>query len=302
MLTTTTVLASAGFMLGLALVTCRVLGWANRTFYVPVDPRVEAAAAAMPGANCGNCGYVGCGDYAEAVGKGADVTLCTVGGPSVAATLAGIMGVEVGETAPRRPVVHCAADYSMRLGRQEYRGEPTCASANLVAGVQGCVYGCLGLGDCVVACDYNAIEMVNGLAVVDYVACIGCSACAAACPRNLITMVPFKTDQVLVVKCSNRDFGKEVSGVCTVGCIGCRSCTKQMGEVFTFDRNLPAIDYDVYDDGLDFSKVLDKCPMASLVRVGKPTPKHLEAVADEHLPEQVEADFKTTVDEAEWRG
>ncbi len=302
MLTTTTILASSGFMLGLALVTCRVLGWANRAFHVPVDPRVETAAAAMPGANCGGCGYVGCGDYAEAVGKGAAVTLCPVGGPALAATLADIMGVELGATAPRRPVVNCAADHSMRLGRQEYRGEPTCASANLVAGVQGCVYGCLGLGDCVRACDYDAIAVVDGLATVDYVNCTGCGACGKVCPRNIITIVPFKTEQVLVVKCSNRDFGKDVSAVCTVGCIGCRACHKLMSEVITFDRNLPTIDYDQFDAAADFTKVLDKCPMASLVWVGKPTPKQVAAVADEVLPEMVEADFKTTVDEAEWRG
>ncbi len=302
MLTTTTVLASAGFMLGLAVVACLVLGWASRAFHVPVDPRAEAAMAAMPGANCGGCGYVGCNDYAEAVAKGADVSLCPVGGSSLAAALAGIMGVELGETAPRRPVVHCAADSSMRLLRQEYRGEPTCASANLVAGVQGCTFGCLGLGDCVRACAYDAIHVVDGLATVDYERCIGCSACAKVCPRNIITMIPFKTEQVLVVKCSNRDFGKDVTSVCTVGCIGCKACTKAMGDVFAFDGNLPTIDYEVYDDGLDLSRVLEKCPRASLVRVGKPTPKHLAAVAGEELPEQVEADFKTTVDETEWRG
>lgn len=302
MLTTTTVLASSGFMVGLAFVACRVLGWANRAFHVPVDPRVEAAAAAMPGANCGGCGYVGCGDYAEAVGTGAAVTLCPVGGAALAATLAEIMGVELGENAPRRPVVHCAADHTMRLGRQDYRGEMSCASANLVAGVQGCVYGCLGLGDCVRACDYDAIHVVDGLATVDYVSCIGCGVCAKVCPRTIITIVPFKAEQVLVVKCSNRDFGKDVSAVCTVGCIGCRGCHKLLGEVFSFDRNLPTIDYDQFDAATDFAKVLDKCPMASLVWVGTPTPKQVAAVADEVLPEMVEADFKTTVDEAEWRG
>ncbi len=302
MLITTTVLAAACCMVGLAVSTCVILGWANRAFHVPVDPKVEAAAAAMPGANCGNCGYVGCGEYAEAVAKGADVTLCPVGGPSLVSSLAGIMGIEVGETAPLRPVVHCAADFSMRLQRQEYRGEQTCASANLVAGVQGCVYGCLGLGDCVRACDYDAIDMVDGLAVVNYETCIGCSACAKVCPRNIITMVPFKTDRVLVVKCCNHDFGKDVSKVCTVGCIGCRSCSKLMDDVFDFDQNLPIIDYDAYRADLDVSKVLDKCPMASLVWVGKPTDKHLEAASDEELPQRVEADFKTTVDQAEWWG
>ncbi|HPC83076.1 MAG TPA: RnfABCDGE type electron transport complex subunit B [Thermoanaerobaculaceae bacterium] len=302
MLTTTTVLTAAGTMLVLGLAMCAVLGWASRAFHVAVDPRVEAASAALPGANCGGCGYVGCNEYAEAVVKGADVSLCPVGGASVAAALAEIMGIEVKETAPRRPVVHCAANHSQRLGRHEYKGEQTCAAANLVAGVQGCVYGCLGLGDCVRACEYDAIHIVDGLATVDYVKCIGCSACARVCPRNIITMIPFKADQVLVVKCSNRDMGKDVTNVCKVGCIGCRSCTRLMGEVFNFDRNLPSINYDAYTASLDMSKVLEKCPMASLVWVGKPTPKHLEQTAGEVLPERIEADFKTTADQAEWRG
>ena len=302
MLTTTSVLAAAGVMLGLALAMCAVLGWASRAFYVAVDPRVEAAGAALPGANCGGCGFVGCNEYAEAVVAGADVSLCPVGGSSVAAALAAIMGIEIGESAPRRPVVHCAADHAMRLGRHEYRGEQTCAAANLVAGVQGCVYGCLGLGDCVRACAYDAIHVIDGLATVDYLTCIGCSACARVCPRNIITMIPFKTDRVLVVKCSNKDFGKDVSNVCKVGCIGCRSCTRLMGEVFKFDQNLPSIDYNVYDAELDVSKVIEKCPMASLVWVGTPTPRHRELTENEELPERVEADFRTTVDQAQWRG
>lgn len=302
MLTAITLTLAALVLVALALVVAYVLGWANVVFHVPVDPRVEAIAAALPGANCGGCGFVGCGEYAEAVARGeADVTLCAPGGAGCAKRLAEIMGVEVRETWPYRAVVHCAATEEMRLQRTPYEGEQTCTAANLVAGVQGCTYGCLGLGDCVRACIYDAIHIRNGLAVVDYERCTGCKACAVACPRNIITMVPFKAERVLVVACSNQDFGNDVKAVCTVGCIGCKACAKIM-DLFAMKGNLPAIDYDRYDPNADFVPVLEKCRMESLVFVGKPTAEDVAAVAQEEIPERVTADFKTTVDQTEWRG
>ena len=41
-----------------------------RVFAVEVDPREEAIVGCLPGANCGGCGYAGCGGYAAAVVKG----------------------------------------------------------------------------------------------------------------------------------------------------------------------------------------------------------------------------------------
>jgi electron transport complex protein RnfB len=224
----TTILLAGCILSVLAVAMAFVLGWANQAFFVAVDPKVEAIADALPGANCGGCGYVGCGEYAEAVAKGeCDVTLCAPGGAGCAKRLADIMGVKVDESAPQRAVVHCSAGWDERLGRTEYRGEPTCAAANLVAGYQGCTYGCLGLGDCVRSCDYDAIHVVNGLAVVDYNKCVGCKACSAVCPRNIISMVPFKSERMMVVACSNEDFGNEVKSVCKTGCIGCKACTRK---------------------------------------------------------------------------
>lgn len=303
LMTTVTIAAAAGTMFVLAVAMSLVLGWANRAFYVEVDPRVEAINDLLPAANCGGCGYVGCREYAEAVvHDNADVSLCQVGGPNTASDLAEIMGVEVGDAAPMRPVVHCSANYSMRLGHHDYLGERTCASANLVAGVQGCIFGCLGLGDCVTACEYDAIHSIYGLAVVDYSTCIGCSACARVCPRHIISMVPFKVDRVMAVGCSNKDFGKEVKDVCTVGCIGCKSCEKVTGGVFTMSDNLPTLDYETYQPDFDFSQAVEKCPMECLIWLGKPSAKDLEQTAEHELPECVVVDFKTTVDKTEWRG
>lgn len=271
-MTLVTIGLSAGTMLGLAVILSYILGWANKAFHVEIDPRVEAIMDELPGANCGGCGYVGCGEYAEAVVAGeAPVNKCTVGGESCAAALANIMGVEVEETYPYRPIVHCGAYYDDRLKRNEYRGEQTCAAANLVADVQGCSFGCLGLGDCTSACNYDSIHVFDGLATVDYEKCVGCGACVKVCPRNIITMTPFKAESILAVTCSNKDFGKDVKDVCKVGCIGCKACSKASG-LFTIDDNLAMLNYDEYppDEMEDVEKAIEKCPSDRLiVFVGK---------------------------------
>jgi RnfABCDGE-type electron transport complex B subunit len=304
MLNNVTLLLSAAVLALLAVAMGYVLGWANRRFYVEVDPKVEALIAALPGANCGGCGYVGCSEYAEAVARGeAPVNLCAPGGAGAAEQLAAIMGVELDEALPYRAVLHCSATREQRLQRADYRGEPTCQAANLVAGVQGCIYGCLGFGDCQRACDYGAIEIVNGLSTIDYDKCVGCGACARTCPRNIITMVPFKSERMMVVACSNQDRGGDVRAVCEVGCLGCKACTRVAPDLITMDGALPAINYDNYDPTDDvIEQVLEKCPRKRLLFVGKPTERDLEAVAEEEVPEVVQADFKTTVDDTEWRG
>ena len=295
---------SATTLFGMAVVISYILGWANKAFYVKVDPRIEAIIGTLPGANCGGCGFVGCGDYAEAVVmSGAPVDKCPVGGAACAAGVASIMGVEVGESYPQRPIVHCGAHYEDRKGRTAYRGEMTCQAANMVAGVQGCTYGCLGFGDCTRACKYDAIHVIDGLATVDYDKCIGCGACGSVCPRNIITITPFKRSQILAVGCSNKDAGKEVMAVCDVGCIGCKACARK-SELFKIENNLPTIDYEHWDAEctLDIMEACEKCPRNRLIFVGKPSPADIAATRDKVLPELVEADFKTTVDDTEWRG
>jgi len=303
-MTWVTIGLSAATLVAMAVVFSYILGWANQAFHVETDPRVEQVMDALPGANCGGCGFVGCYEYAEAVAMdGEAVNKCTVGGEGCATELAGIMGVAVTASFPYRPVVHCSATFEERLKRSPYKGERNCLAANLISDIQGCVYGCLGFGDCRNACDYDAIHVVDGLATVDYEKCIGCGACAKVCPRNVISIVPFKAERILAVTCSNRDFGKDVKAVCTVGCIGCKACTRS-SKLFTIEDNLSTLNYDAYDpaDMADLDKAVEKCPRKSLLFIGKPSEKDLAAVKDEELPDMVKPDFKTTVDDTEWRG
>jgi len=300
----TVIVLAGGTMLALALLMAYMLGWANQTFHVEVDPRVERVLAALPGANCGGCGLVGCAEYAEAVVAGkAPPDKCPVGGSSCARKIADILGLDLQQTWPYRPVVHCGATTAHRLKRHAYLGETTCGAANLIHGVQGCAYGCLGFGDCQAACPFDAVHMVSGLAVVDYNKCTGCAKCAQACPRNIIHMVPFKAERMVVVACSNKDFGKEVRAVCKVGCLGCRACEKR-SDLFKVIDNLSRIDYDRYDPEKmqDVNVALDKCPMKRIVVVGKPSEKDLTAVAEEQLPSIVRDEFDTTVDKTTWHG
>ncbi|MFK5954106.1 MAG: RnfABCDGE type electron transport complex subunit B [Desulfobacterium sp.] len=262
---------AAGTMLFMAVVMSYILGWANKKFHVEVDPRVEAVTEALPGANCGGCGFIGCSDYAVAiVANNAPVNKCPVGGAGCAADLASIMGVDVGEAVPSRAVVHCGAHTDDKAGKSEYRGEPRCAAAHLVAGIQDCTFGCLGFGDCVVACKYDAIHVNDGLATVDYNKCVGCGACVKACPRIIISMADFNEDKVPAILCSNRDKGKDVTSACTVGCMGCKACTK-VSDIITMSGDLAILDASAYTyekvEGAE--KAVEKCPKNTIAFIGK---------------------------------
>ncbi|MFW5844853.1 MAG: RnfABCDGE type electron transport complex subunit B [Planctomycetota bacterium] len=305
-----TVVLACATLAVLAVGMSWILGWANRAFHVPVDPTVEAINNALPGANCGGCGYVGCEAYAAAVARSeATIDLCAPGGNAAIESMADIMGVEATESWPYKAVVHCAATREQRLLQADYQGEPTCAAANLVSGVQGCTYGCLGFGDCATACPYDAIDMVQGVAVVDQEACVGCKICVGTCPRSIISMVPFKSDKMLILACANKDRGKDVKQVCTIGCIGCKACTRVEGakDFIEMDASRPVIDYDRFDPSRftheELEQLNDKCPMERFAYTGrKPTQAELAAVASEDMPERAEAQFKSTVDDLTWWG
>lgn len=300
----TTIILASCTLLALSAVIAIILGWATRAFKVEADPRIGEIINVLPGANCGGCGYGGCAVYAEAiVEKNASVTLCPVGGESCSQEIAEIMGVEMGEAMPFRPVVHCAAHTKDKHKNAPYKGEQTCAAINLISAAQGCVYGCLGHGDCERACKYAAISVVDGLATVNYDRCIGCRKCAEVCPRNIISMTPFKRSYVISVSCSNLEGGKDVREVCDVGCLGCSICAKVNQDVFHVQNNIATVNQDTVPQNIiGIKTAMEKCPRHSIVMVGSPSTKDIDMTKD--IVEALIAmpEFKTTVDEMNWRG
>ena len=221
------------------------LGLADKKLTVKVDEKEEALLGVLPGNNCGGCGYPGCSGLAAAIAKGeAPVDQCPVGGAPVAAKIGAIMGQEVKETAHQVAFVKCAGTCDKTTVKYEYTGVEDCERMAFIpgSGAKNCTFGCMGFGSCVKACQFDAIHVVNGVAVVDKEKCVACGKCAEACPRHLIELVPYKANHL--VQCSSHDKGPAVKKVCEAGCIGCTLCTKQCEfDAIHMDNNVAVIDY-----------------------------------------------------------
>ena len=265
------ILIAIAILGGLGLVFGLVLAAASKVFYVETDPRLDQLNACLPGANCGGCGFAGCGAYAEAVLKGeAPVGKCASGGNECAQAMAAIMGVQAEAVTRKVAMVRCSgartfdAEGNLTKGakmKANYEGFHDCLAASKVggSGPLSCKFGCLGYGSCTKVCKYGAISVKNGVAVVDEDLCVGCMACAEACPRHLI--VPVEPDRNVVIACASLAKGAVTTRGCTTGCIGCGLCRKICPkDAITIERNLASIDY---------SKC-DNCGMCATV-----CPKHL---------------------------
>ncbi len=229
---------------GVGLIIAILLGIAAKILEVKVDEKEEAVRAALPGNNCGGCGFAGCDGLAKAIAEGsAPITSCPVGGEAMVKALGEIMGVSA--TAVRKVArVKCAGTCDKVSDKFNYVGNMSCKEAAYISGgAKACAYGCLGLGSCVEVCDFGAISIENGIAVVDTEKCGGCGKCAKTCPKGVIEIVPEINEQY--VKCSSKDFGKSVKEVCSSGCIGCKLCEKNCpAEAIEIVNNIPVIDYE----------------------------------------------------------
>lgn len=217
---------------GIGIIAAAVLYFVAKTFHVYENPKIAEIEELLPGANCGGCGFSGCHAFAKGCAEtdSLDKFNCTGAGPDIMKKISAIVGLESKPHAKRIAVLKCNGSCSIRPVVNEYDGIRSCAlESSLYQGETACVYGCLGCGDCVAKCIFDAISIdpATHLPKVDIAKCTGCGQCATACPRSLIDIVELKPGQPLtVVACSNKDKGAVAMKVCEVSCIGCGKCKR----------------------------------------------------------------------------
>lgn len=216
----TSVVGGLGLAFGLGL------SIASKKFEVKVDERIAKVRDILPGANCGACGQTGCDAFAECLVEGkCSISGCPVGGQELVDRLSETLGVRSESAVAKTARVMCAGTYESCKQKFDYSGVEDCtAAANLFGGPSACTYGCVGLGNCVRACPFEAIVMIDGLARVVESKCKACEKCVASCPKNIIEMVPRCNEYT--VACTSMDKGGVVRKNCSVGCIGCGKCSK----------------------------------------------------------------------------
>ena len=236
-----------------------LLAFASKIFYVEVDPKQAAVREALAGANCGGCGYPGCDGYAAAVVKGeAPCNRCVAGGAETAAKVAEIMGASNEAAEKMVAFVPCSGAEGVAEPRFNYTGPEDCQAAMLFGGKSNklCTFACIGLGNCVRACQFDAMHIVNGVAKVDRSKCVGCGACVDTCPKSIVKLIP--ESQRIMPACRNKDKGAAVMKFCSVGCIGCMKCQRECpAEAIKVTEFLAQVDT---DKCIGCGKCAEVCP------------------------------------------
>ncbi len=247
----------------LTFVLASLLIGANRKLYVAEDPRIDIVEELLPASNCGACGFPGCRPFAEALVQGETAPgKCTVSNEAGRERIAGFLGVDVGGEEQQVARLACAGASNVARDQANYVGTSTCGAANQVAGGgKGCFWGCLGLADCEVACDFDAITMSRkGLPQVDEDLCTACGDCVTACPKNLFSIHP--VSHRLWVACSSLQHGDELLEDCEVACTACARCAKDDPNVVAMAQNLAVVNY---SRPIETSKAIDRCPTGAIV-------------------------------------
>ncbi len=303
---TTIIVWTIVILAGLGLLLAVVLFAVATKFKVEEDPRIDEVEKAMPGANCGGCGFAGCRAFADSAVKAPDLEkhFCPVGGNEVMARVAAILGYEVKKKAPLVAVVRCNGTCENRPRINNYDGLQSCrVKAALFSGDTGCSYGCLGCGDCVEACQFDAIHMdlSTGLPVVDEEKCTACGACVKACPKDIIELrAKGPRGMRMFVSCVNKEKGPVAKKACAVACIGCGICERTcMHDAIAVENNLAYIDFGKCKlcreceavcptgaiHGVNFPKALDKDAVKARITERKKRAAEAAALAKESAAE-----------------
>ena len=268
------------FVLG--ILAAVILYFVAQKFKVEEDPRIDVVEKMLPGANCGGCGFAGCRGMADALVKRDDISdlFCPVGGADTMKACAGYLGKAAPEKEPQVATVRCGGVCSKRPRTNAYDGASSCAVASsLYIGETGCSFGCLGYGDCEVACTFDAIKVnpETGLPEVDAEKCTACGACVKACPKMIIELrKKWPKGRAVYVSCVSKDKGAVVMKACKAGCIGCGKCAKVCAfEAITVENNVAWIDS---TKCRLCRKCVNECPTGAIVLKGMdPLPKEPKA-------------------------
>lgn len=227
-----TILTSVIVLGATGLVAAVVLWYVAKRFHVYEDPNIAIIEEMLPGANCGGCGYTGCHAFATACAEAEsmDGLLCPGMGSEGMAHIAAVRGLNAVSAVKKVAVVACAGTCEQRPQLTVFDATRSCAiEASYYGGESGCVYGCLGCGDCANACPYDALHMdpETHLPVVDIHKCVGCAKCVKVCPHGVMELTEVHENQPIVyVACKNRDKGPAAMKECKVSCIGCAKCVR----------------------------------------------------------------------------